>query len=171
MRISGILLLLSTLITFVSHSQNKIGINIGNKAPDISGRSLNGDIMKLSDTQGKIVLLDFWAAWCGPCRKENPIVVNVYRKYKDKKFSNGKGFTVFSVSLDRSEAIWKKAVRDDKLEWNYHISDLKGWYSKYAAIYGVRRIPANFLINGDGIIIARDLRGSGLNDKLEKLLK
>lgn len=98
-------------------------------------------------------------------------MVNVYRKYKNKNFSNGKGFTVFSVSLDRTEASWKKAVKDDKLEWEYHISDLKGWYSKYAAIFGVRRIPSNFLIDGNGIIIARDLRGPDLDAKLEKLLK
>ncbi|NLO02372.1 MAG: TlpA family protein disulfide reductase [Bacteroidales bacterium] len=171
MRRSVIIIILIVMASPFSFSQQKIGINPGNKAPEISGRSISGETIRLSDTKGKVVLLDFWAAWCGPCRKENPIVVNVYRKYKNKNFSNGKGFTVFSVSLDRTEASWKKAVKDDKLEWEYHISDLKGWYSKYAAIFGVRRIPSNFLIDGNGIIIARDLRGPDLDAKLEKLLK
>jgi thiol-disulfide isomerase/thioredoxin len=171
MKLLRILFLISTLISTASFSQTRIGINIGNKAPEISGKSLNGEMIKLSDTRGKLVLLDFWAAWCGPCRKENPVVVNVYRKYKDEKFSNGKGFTVFSVSLDRSAASWKKAIKDDKLEWDYHISDLRGWYSKYAAIYSVRRIPSNFLIDGNGIIIARNLRGNDLDAELQKFSK
>lgn len=103
--------------------------------------------------------------------QENPIVVAAYHKYKDKKFQNGKGFTVFSVSLDRDAAAWKKGIADDKLEWPYHVSDLKYWQAKYAAVYGVRSIPRNFLIDGNGVIIARDLRGPALEATLEKLLK
>jgi thiol-disulfide isomerase/thioredoxin len=157
--------------TGMSLAQQKIGISIGNKAPELTGDSADGSVMKLSDTAGKLVLLDFWAAWCGPCRRENPTVVNVYNKYKDKKFENGDGFTVFGVSLDRTDAAWKKAIADDKLVWPYHISDLKGWYSKHAAIYGVRSIPANFLIDGNGVIIGRGLRGPALEAALVKYVK
>ncbi|MBT3385999.1 MAG: TlpA family protein disulfide reductase, partial [Prolixibacteraceae bacterium] len=89
----------------------------------------------------------------------------------DKKFENGDGFTVFGVSLDRTDAAWKKAIADDKLVWPYHISDLKGWYSKHAAIYGVRSIPANFLIDGNGVIIGRGLRGPALEAALVKYVK
>ncbi len=91
-------------------AQQKIGIGIGNKAPELTGKSPDGKTMKLSDTKGKLVLLDFWAAWCGPCRKENPNVVKAYNEFKDKKFKNGKGFTVFSVSLDRTADIGKKPL-------------------------------------------------------------
>jgi thiol-disulfide isomerase/thioredoxin len=159
------------LATGISFGQQKLGINIGNKAPELIGQSADGETYKLSDTKGKLVLLDFWAGWCGPCRHENPIVVQAYKKYKDKEFSNGKGFTVFSVSLDRSKDQWVKAIATDKLEWPYHISDLKHWQSKHAAIYGVRGIPDNFLIDENGIIIARKLRGPALEATLEKLVK
>lgn len=156
--------------TNVSFSQ-QLGINIGNKAPDLIGKSTNGETFKLSDTNGQLVLLDFWAGWCGPCRRENPLIVKAYKKYKDQEFNNGKGFTVFSVSLDRTEDQWVKAIETDKLEWPYHISDLKGWYSKHAAVYGIRSIPDNFLIDGNGVIIARKLRGPALEATLEKLTK
>lgn len=163
---------ITLLVTSVSMAQDaEVGVKIGNKAPELIGKSVDGKTIKLSDTRGKLVLLDFWAAWCPPCRRENPNVVRAYNQYKDKNFTNGKGFTVFSVSLDRTADAWKKAIADDKLAWPYHISDLKGWYSKYAALYGVRSIPTNFLLNENGVIVARDLRGPALEAALDKYAK
>ena len=157
--------------TGVTSGQHKLGTNIGNKAPELIGKSTTGEMLKLSDTSGQLVLLDFWAAWCVPCRRENLILVQTWKKYRNKKFNKGKGFTVFSVSLDRTEEAWEKGIADDELDWPHHISDLKGWHSKYAAIYGIRSIPDNFLIDGNGIIIARKLRGPALEATLEKMVR
>ncbi|MGE5393332.1 MAG: TlpA family protein disulfide reductase [Candidatus Saccharibacteria bacterium] len=151
--------------------ETEIGVNIGNKAPEIIEKSTDGKELKLSSLKGKVVLIDFWASWCGPCRQENPKVVEAYNKYKDAKFQNGKGFTVFSVSLDKNAESWKQAIVKDKLDWPYHVSDLKWWESKYATIYGVRSIPANFLIDGDGIIVDKSLRGPALEEAIKKLMK
>jgi thiol-disulfide isomerase/thioredoxin len=147
-------------------------IQVGNEAPDIELPGPDGKNRKLSDLKGKVVLLDFWASWCGPCRKANPKVVEVYKKYKDQ------GFTVASVSLDgldtrtrnrypadqipsqldRQKDRWIKAIEQDRLEWDWHVSDLKKWESAPASAYGIRSIPKTFLIDRDGKIASIDPR-------------
>ena len=147
--------------------QNKV-LNIGDKAPDIKLSDPEGKTRSLSDLKGKIVLIDFWASWCRPCRMENPNVVKAYDKFKDAKFKKAKGFEIFSVSLDRNKTDWVRAIESDNLKWDNHVSDLKFWQSEAARIYNVNGIPATFLIDEEGTIIAKNLRGGTLESTLEK---
>lgn len=147
-----------------AQQQQASNLAIGSMAPDIVQNDPSGNPIALSSLRGKYVLIDFWAAWCRPCRFENPNIVANYRKF------NEKGFEVFGVSLDRQKEAWVKAIQDDNLIWPSHVSDLQAWNNAAARLYGVSSIPASFLIDPEGRIIARNLRGPALEQKLTEVL-
>ena len=149
----------------------KVGSQVGDEAPEIAMNNPKGKEMKLSDLRGSYVLIDFWASWCGPCRRENPNVVRAYQKYKKAKFKDGDGFDVFSVSLDSDIPRWEAAIDKDGLNWKHHVSDLKKWDNEAAAMYGVSSIPMSFLVDPNGIIVAKNLRGIELHRQLDKYVK
>ena len=155
----------------IQPTTNVVGTSIGNVAPDLKFNNPEGKELDLYSNRGYYVLVDFWASWCGPCRRENPNVVATYKQYKDKKFKGAKGFKIFSVSLDQNASAWTNAIKQDGLEWPDHVSDLKYWGSAAARLYGVNSIPTNFLLDPKGVIIARSLRGEDLGNKLSQLVK
>lgn len=138
-------------------------VQIGQPAPGFTQADTSGNPLALSSLKGNVLLVDFWASWCGPCRAENPNVVDAYKKYHDK------GFDILGVSLDKDRGKWLEAIQADGLTW-YQVSDLKYWNNEVSTLYGVRSIPSNVLIDKDGIIIARNLRGEDLLNKLAELL-
>ncbi len=140
-------------------------LQVGNEAPEISLPDPDGKIVTLSSTRGNIVLLDFWAAWCGPCRRENPNLVKAFNRY------SGKGFRIFQVSLDRTKEDWLKGIQEDKLTSWIHVSDLKYWQSVVVPLYKIESIPFNLLLDKEGKIIAANLRGEALEQKLAELYR
>ncbi|MFT5859856.1 MAG: thiol-disulfide isomerase/thioredoxin [Flavobacteriaceae bacterium] len=153
----------STMVKMKAEISANDPLGAGKLAPDFEEKKIDGTMMKLSDLRGSVVLLDFWASWCGPCRKENPTVVKAYEKYAEE------GFTVMSVSLDKSKPNWEAAIAKDGLVWPNHVSDLKQWSSRVAKIYGVSGIPFTVLIDREGKIIGTKLRGPALEQELHRI--
>jgi peroxiredoxin len=136
----------------------------GKPAPEISLPGLDGKVINLSDLKGKIVLIDFWASWCGPCRRNNPNLVKMYKKYHDK------GFEIYGISIDSNAANWKQAVVQDQLPW-IQVNDNKGWYAPSAITYDVNAIPSSYLVDKDGVIRLIDFEEKAIESKLKSLLK
>jgi len=150
--------------TFHEAVQNQKKLGVGTLAPEITMNNTDEKPISLSSLKGKVVLVDFWASWCGPCRAENPTVVKAYNKFK------AKGFEIFSVSLDKDMDKWKEAIKKDNLVWTNHVCDFKFWDSPVVSLYNFNAIPYNVLIDKEGNILAKNLRGEDLEKKLQEVL-
>lgn len=169
--VAVILLLAGAVIyrEWIASGPNDIGVKIGQTAPEIALPDTAGTISKLSSLRGNYVLVDFWAAWCRPCRQENPNLMLAYEIFSQKPLKNGAGFQIFSVSADENARQWKNAIRQDRLKGPIHVSDLRGWQSQAYRDYGIHSIPHNVLLDPEGKIIAIRLRGEALHEELQKL--
>jgi thiol-disulfide isomerase/thioredoxin len=153
----------------IGFSQSK-DLIIGDKAPEINLPNLKGETVKLSSLRDKIVLIDFWASWCSPCVKEQPKLAEMYKKYKNSVFKNGKEFEIYGVSFDNKRKSWESIINKYKINW-IQVSDLQYWSSPIAKLYNIQELPYNLLIDGKGIIIAKNLHGAELEKALRKILK
>lgn len=170
--ISITLFFLLTNNLFAQKKANLEGIEIGNIAPEIELPNIYGDNFKLSELKGKIVLINFWASWCLPCRKKAPELLDIFNNYKDTDFDDGEnGFEIVSVSLDKNEIAWKNSVKKDGAEDFLNIGDMKGWESSAATTYNIKSIPSNILLNGEGEIIAINISTDRLKKKLKRMKK
>ena len=154
---------LIALVIIVS-TQVHAQIRQGYDAPDIALPTVNGDTIRLSSLKGKVVLLDFWASWCGPCRNSNKLLTKIYPKYK------AKGFEIFAVSIDDDKNKWKNAIKKDKIDW-LQVNDGGGWDAQTAVKWNINAIPTSYLVNKDGKLVAMDLEGRELEKALKDLLK
>lgn len=162
--------LLLLLVSAACNSGSGTKLINGTFAPAIEIPDTNGTNINLEEFRGKIVLIDFWASWCKPCRKVNPKLVSLYKQYNDKKFENAEGFEILSISLDADREKWINAIEKDNLFWPWHISQLKGWQSKVALDYQLESIPASFLLDQRGMIIGVDLKVRDIERILQQRL-
>ena len=171
--IASFILTLAATLPAVAQDYTNQKIQVGQQAPELQLSNPAGEVQTLSEiTKGRVVLLDFWASWCGPCRRASPEVVALYKKYRDTKFPKAKkGFTIVSVSLDQNKDAWVAAIAQDSLMWPYHMSDLGGWRSKAAEVYGLNFIPQSVLLGPDGKIIAKYGYPAQPEADIQKLLK
>jgi peroxiredoxin len=169
MRVIAVILTIVLSCTILPVLAYQDTLQIGDKAPDIALPSPKGDTISLSSFAGKLVLIDFWANWCAPCVKEQPVLAALYKKYRQATFSCGKGFEIYGVSLDNKKDLWVKGIRQLGIEWP-QVSDLKFWASPIAESYGVEELPYNMLLNGDGTIIAQNLHDEQLESFIRSLV-
>lgn len=156
--------------SFTPVTAQTIGLEIGNKAPEIKLPSLKGDSLTLSSLKGKLVLIDFWATWCAPCVAEQSELASLHLKYKHNLFTNGKGFEIYGVSLDAKKSNWENFITKNKISW-IQVSDLKFWRSPVAKSYNIQELPYNILIDGNGIILAKNLHGNDLEKGIARYIK
>lgn len=170
---AGIILLLSFFLTTSLFSQKKAnleGIKIGDMAPEIELPTVDGEDFKLSQLKGKVVLINFWASWCAPCRKKSPELLEVFNTYKNAEFDKGeKGFEILNVSLDKNQMAWKNSIKKDAVGVFLNVGDMKGWKCTAAQTYNIKKIPSSVLVDGEGEIIAINLSPQDLKKKLKRL--
>lgn len=169
-----ILILTAVLLLFSGYASTvlaqSLGLEIGTKSPEIKLPNLNGDTIALSSLKGKLVLIDFWGTWCAPCVEEQKALARLYSKYKLTVFTNCKGFEIYGVSLDAKKSNWETFITSNKISW-IQVSDLKFWRSLVTKTYNIQALPFNVLIDGNGIILAKNLHGIDLEKGIAKLVK
>jgi len=170
-RILLLILALTAGLIIVKYFYNKPALINGDESVEINGVGLNGQLLSLVALRGSYVLIDFWGSWCGPCRKENPSIARLYNEYKEVEFIDGSGFHVFSVGIEKDSNSWKSAIEKDRLYWSTHIADLTYFDSPIAKSYGVRSIPAKFLIDPVGRIISVNQSPDEIGNILKKRAK